>query len=83
MRTNRSTVGLRELRTNLEEYISRVDKGESFTVVRHSRPVFRISPVSISEEETGWETLVDFTKIRKAGVPLEEVRSAIQRIVSS
>src|SRR3989304_5550455 len=37
-------VGVKELRENLEKYINRVNKGESFTVVRRSKPVFKISP---------------------------------------
>jgi prevent-host-death family protein len=70
-----------DLRENMETYIKRVHKGESLTVVRRSEPVFRITPVEVDDEE-GWETVIDFTKIRKSGVPAEEVQAAIQKILS-
>ena len=65
-----SIVGLKELRENLDTYISQVDKGKAFIVVRRSKPVFRISS---PEEEDRWETVIDFTKIRKGGVSVEEL----------
>lgn len=77
----KNIVGLKELRENMETYIKRVQKGESLTVVRRSEPVFRITPVD-TDDEAGWETVIDFTKIRKGGVPAEEVQTAIQRILS-
>ena len=64
-------VGLRELRENINTYISQVKRGKSFVVVRRSRPVFRITPPD--EDADAWETVVDFTKIRKGGVALREV----------
>lgn len=70
-------VGLKELREDMDKYIALVDKGESFTVVRRSRPVFKIAPV---DEESGWETIVDFTQIDKKGVPADEVLAALRRI---
>jgi prevent-host-death family protein len=66
----KSIVGLKELRENVESYISKVRKGESFLVVRRSKPVFRISP---PESEDEWEEAVDFTKIKKGGVPLADL----------
>ncbi len=63
-------VGVKELRENLEKYINRVDKGESFTVVRRSKPVFKISP---AEEEYPWEPVIDFTRIRKGGVDIKDL----------
>lgn len=64
-------LGLKELRENMQKYASRVDKGESFIVVKKSRPLFKIS--SVEEDEGLWETVVDFTKIRKDGIPAEEL----------
>ena len=71
-------VGVKELRQNLDEYIAQVDKGKTFTVFRRSKPVFKITPV-IPEEDI-WETVIDFTKIKKGGVPLGEVRQALARL---
>ena len=70
----KNIVGLKELRENINHYISQVEKGKSFVVVRKSKPVFRISQ---AEEEDNWETVVDFTKIRKGGIPLKEVLSRL------
>ena len=69
-------IGLKELRQNTESYIKAVEKrGDSFVVVRRSKPVFRISPVT--EEEGGWETVIDFTKVKKGGVKLTELLSRL------
>ena len=56
----------------MEKYISRVGKGESLTVIRRTEPVFRITPVD-SDDESGWETVIDFTKIKKGGVDIDEL----------
>jgi len=66
-----SIVGVKELRENLEKYIMEIEKGKSFTVVRRSRPVFSIGP--ILDDESEWETIADFTKVKKGGVPLKEI----------
>lgn len=68
-------VGLKELRENMQTYASRVEKGESFTVVKKSRPLFKIS--SLDEDEELWETIIDFTKIRKSGIPAKELLSKL------
>lgn len=67
-------VGLKELRQNLEKYITEVQKGKSLIVLRRSKPLFRVVPL---EEENEWEEVVDFTKIRKGGVPIKELLSRL------
>ncbi|MFT5036899.1 MAG: antitoxin (DNA-binding transcriptional repressor) of toxin-antitoxin stability system [Candidatus Azotimanducaceae bacterium] len=37
-------IGLKELRVNTEKYIIAASKGESFMVVRRSKPVFILLP---------------------------------------
>lgn len=70
-----SIVGLKELRENIESYISEVKKGKSFVVVRRSQPVFKISS---PEDESGqWETVVDFTRIKKGGVAIDDILSRL------
>lgn len=69
-------LGLKELRENMQKYASRVEKGESFIVVKKSRPLFKIS--SIDEDEDLWETVIDFTKIRKGGIPVEELLAKLK-----
>jgi antitoxin (DNA-binding transcriptional repressor) of toxin-antitoxin stability system len=76
----KNIVGLKELRENIDTYITRIQNGESLTVMRRSKPIFRITPVETEEDE--WQTLVDFTKIQKNGVPLEDVQHAIQHILA-
>jgi antitoxin (DNA-binding transcriptional repressor) of toxin-antitoxin stability system len=68
-------VGLKELRENMEAYISRVHKGETITVYRRSTPLFKISPVDEDEDE--WETVIDFVKETGAGVPIAELIASI------
>lgn len=64
-------VGLKELRENIETYINAIKKGRSFIVVRKSKPVFKIS--SINEADELWEPVVDFTKIKKGGITINEL----------
>ena len=39
-------IGLKELRQNASQIAERAQKGEHFTVVKRSKPVFEISPPS-------------------------------------
>ncbi len=62
-------VKLKDLRQNMETYVDRVKKGQDFVVFRRSEPIFRILPI----EEERWETVIDFTKIKKGGVTIDEL----------
>lgn len=73
-------IGLKDLRENTESYISQVARGKSFTVVRRSKPVFKVVPVDEWGDEGHWKTLVDFTKIYKKGVPIEDVIASLKRV---
>lgn len=66
-----SIVGLKNLREHMETYISQVEKGKSFIVVRRSKPLFKIS--SIEEDDEIWERVVDFTKTKKGGIAIAEL----------
>ena len=68
-------IGLKELRENINTYISQVEKGQSFVVVRKSKPVFRLSP--LQDESGQWENVIDFTKIKKGGVSIDDILSRI------
>jgi len=70
MKTN--IIGLKELRENMETYISQVKKGKSFTVVRRSSPVFRVTPVDELGDEGVWETVVDFSSLKGGGMPAKQ-----------
>jgi len=64
-------LGLKELRENMQKYASLVGRGKSFIVVKKSKPLFKIS--SIDEDDGLWETVIDFTKLRKGGISAEEL----------
>ena len=72
-----SIVGLKELRENMDSYISQVKKGGLFVVVRKSKPVFKLTPLDMWGDEGIWEKVVDFTKIKKGGVLLADVLSKV------
>ncbi len=74
----KSTVGLKELRENMDAYITRVSKGESITVFRRSTPLFKITPVDADED--GWETVVDFTKETGHGVPVAQLLASMKKM---
>jgi len=76
-------VGLKKLRQNMASYARKVQKGQSFIVLKQSKPLFRIAPIDSWGDEGEWETVVDFTKIKKGGVALEEVLSALKRLENS
>ncbi|TSC89775.1 MAG: hypothetical protein G01um10143_265 [Parcubacteria group bacterium Gr01-1014_3] len=74
--------GLRELREHTEQYIDAIQKkGDSFVIVRRSKPIFKIVP--LSEEDEIWEEVIDFTKIKKGGVPVEEVLAKLRSWTNS
>lgn len=67
-------IGLKEFRAEVPEIINKVGNGESFVVIRRSKPVFKVSPVN---EEEGWETVIDFTKIKKGGVDIKDIMNRL------
>ncbi len=71
-------LGLKELRENAEVYIKRIGKGESFTVMRRSTPIFKIIPVD--EGGRAWETITDFTTPdNPKGISIDKVISALEK----
>lgn len=65
----KNIIGLKELRENVEKYTKKIQSGESFIVMKHSKVMFKIAPVSKGE----WEQVIDFTKIKKGGVSAKEL----------
>lgn len=63
-------VSLKELREHFPEYTAAVAQGRSFTVLKRSKPVFKITPVA---DEGEWETIIDFTEIDPRGVAADEL----------
>ena len=61
-------VGLREFRTGMDKYVRKASR-EEVVVYKHSKPLFRLATFN----EEPWEEVIDFTKIRKGGVVIEEL----------
>ena len=74
MQKNSAIVGVKELRQNLDNYISQIKKGKSLTIGKRSQPVLKISPI---DNEEMWEEIIDFTKMKNGGVKIEEILSRI------
>lgn len=72
-------IGFKEFRENAEKYISLIEKGRSFTVFKRSRPIFKLVPVDEYDDDDGWESIVDFTKINPNGVPIKDVIKALRK----
>lgn len=67
-------INLKELRENVTKYADRISKGDSFVVMKRSKPIFKISPV----EEDGWETVIDFTRFKKGGISVTELMKRLK-----
>lgn len=65
-----NTVSLKDLREQFPKYIEAIANGQSFTIVKRSKPIFQISPIS---DEGSWQTIVDFTEIDKLGVSADDI----------
>jgi len=68
-------IGLKELRENLGTYEKLVKAGRSFVVMKRSKPIFTIGPV----EDAEWETVIDFTKLRKGGISATELLDRLKK----
>ena len=71
----KNLIGFKELREHADTYITQVQKGKSFIVMRRSKPIFKIS--SLEEDSEAWEEVVDFTKIKKGGIALTNLLSRL------
>ncbi|MFH1405193.1 MAG: type II toxin-antitoxin system prevent-host-death family antitoxin [Patescibacteria group bacterium] len=69
-------IALKDLRIKLTDYTKRAERGESFLVIRKSKPVFKIVPI----EEKGWETIVDFTQIDPKGILISKVLKTLKEM---
>ncbi len=75
MKTN--IVGVKELRKNLETYINRVKRGDSYIVVKRSKPVLKLSS---PDEIERWETVADFTAIKKGGISAKAILKELRKL---
>jgi antitoxin (DNA-binding transcriptional repressor) of toxin-antitoxin stability system len=75
-----ATIGLKELRENTQKYVSLIAAGKSFTVIRRSKPIFRITPVDVWGDEGVWDTVVDFTQVDERGVTAKRVLATLKSL---
>ncbi|HEY4495935.1 MAG TPA: type II toxin-antitoxin system prevent-host-death family antitoxin [Candidatus Paceibacterota bacterium] len=78
MKTLEKIIGLKDLRLNAKNYIDAASRGQSFIVVNRSQPIFKVVPVDEWGDEGIWEKIIDFTKIKKGGVPMSKVLAALR-----
>lgn len=67
-------IALKDLRLNMDKYATEVKAGKSFLVLKQSKPFFKIIPV---DEDNLWEEAINFTKIKKGGVNINELLAAL------
>ncbi len=58
-------IGIKQLYTEMKHIAAAALAGKSFTVVRNSKPVFRIEPVTMGKKKK--YTLADLRKIQFSG----------------
>ncbi|MBI2099532.1 type II toxin-antitoxin system prevent-host-death family antitoxin [Candidatus Uhrbacteria bacterium] len=71
-------IGLKQLRNNVASYAKEVQRGKSFIVVKQSKPLFKITPLTNADE--GWEEVIDFTKFRKNGISAKELLARLKKL---
>ncbi len=69
----KNIIGLKDLRVNMTKYAEKVSQGKTFVVFKQSKPLFKITPIN----DEKWEEVVDFTKMKKGGVDIDEVLSRL------
>lgn len=72
-------VGTKELRQNLDKYISQVNKGRSFIIVRRSKPVFKISPIDEWGDDRICDTGIDLREINRQGVSAKDILKVLKK----
>ncbi len=78
-KTNYNFLKLKDFRLDSETYIRRLDKGESFTVIKRSKPIFKMVPID-DDEDGMWESIADFTKINPNGIPVMDFIKALRKL---
>jgi prevent-host-death family protein len=80
--SNTATISLRDFRKNAQQVIDAVEKGKTFTVIKHSRPVLKLSKPDLDEwgEKGRWTSVGDFREIFPKGVSVDELLDAMKEI---
>lgn len=54
----------------MKTYTKHAKAGRSFVVMKHARPLFKISAV---DEDDRWKVAVDFTKLKQKGIDIDDL----------
>jgi prevent-host-death family protein len=74
-----TTVGIRELKARLSEYMQRVKSGQSLIITEHGKPVGRILPLEMNLEDR-LETLRKAGLVEWSGKKLRQIKpTAVNR----
>jgi antitoxin (DNA-binding transcriptional repressor) of toxin-antitoxin stability system len=74
-------ISIKELRTHLATIADSVEKGESYRVIRRSKPSFYLLKIDAEAPDEQWETVVDFTQGGKTnGMPIDDVLTMMKKI---
>lgn len=68
----KSIIALKDLHLNIDKCTTKVKNGESFIVLKQSKPLFKIVPLNDDEK---WEEVINFAKIKKCRVSIDELLS--------
>ena len=73
------TVGAYHAKTHLPKLLERVRRGESVTITKHGRPVARLVPVAVDDEERAQQAAnrIRSRRRRLVGVPLAELMASV------
>ena len=63
------TIGIKQLYRELEQISEAALKGKSFTVVRNSKPVFKIEPIEKANDFSGRLTMQRIAQLNLKGGP--------------
>ncbi len=74
-------VGFKELRENADKYIDTVEKGRTFTIVRRSKPIFKMVPVDEYGDEGVWETIADFHDKNGKGIKMQDFAEMLKKSI--
>ncbi len=78
------TIAIKNFRNNISAIADKVAKGQEFIVLRHSKPAFRVIPVSVDvddDDDGSWTTVVDFTEGgKKRGMDARDVLKLLEEI---
>ena len=73
-------IGFKDLRENADKYINAVGRGVEFTVVRRSKPIFKMVPVDEWGDEGNWETIADFRDKNGKGIEAGKLLKLLEKI---